>query len=57
MPDLGHLGVVKFIPLVVVWIPGKGRVMTEAHVAVVVGDGIAVVNHILAFLGALEVLA
>ena len=39
------------------WTPGEGCVMTEAHVAVVVGDGIAVVNHILAFLGALDVLA
>jgi len=57
MPDWSHLGVVKFIPLVVDWVPGEGCVMTEAHVAVVVCDGIAVVNHILSWLSASEVLA
>ena len=42
--DLTDPAVVKFVPLLVDGVHPVRRIVAEAHIAVVIGDGVAVVN-------------
>ena len=54
--DILNTGVVELVPFVIDRVLGIGSVVAEAHVAKVVGDGIAVIDQVFASL-ALDVFA
>lgn len=44
-PDLGNAAVIKFVPLIVSGTARKRSIMSEAHITVMVGHGIAIIDE------------
>ena len=42
---LAHATIIELIPLIVERILGVGSIMTEAHISIMVGNSVAVIDH------------